>query len=340
MAGQAPIFWWQSPSWRSALLAPLASIYGVFATRNLTKRVGARIDLPVLCIGNYTVGGAGKTPTAIYFAELARDEGFVPGIVSRGFGGQYNGVHLVDPETDSAKLVGDEPLLLARHANVAVCADRSHAARFLKARGCDFIIMDDGFQSARLHTDYALLVVDASRGIGNGKMIPAGPLRAPLDIQMQKTDGLLLIGTQNNAADVMLGAAKAGKPVFDAVLQASSRCDLSVGQWLAFAGIGNPQKFFTSLRESGAVIGATREFADHHPYSASDIAHLRSEAATKNLRLITTAKDYVRLASQPDIDRHFIDDLAVLDVELSFKDKSAAKTILATVLQRFEARQQ
>ncbi|MFK4824263.1 tetraacyldisaccharide 4'-kinase [Paenochrobactrum sp. BZR 588] len=339
MAGQAPSFWWQAPSWRSALLAPLACIYGMVAARNLTKRVGARIDVPVLCIGNYTVGGAGKTPTAIYFAELARDEGFIPGIVSRGFGGNYNGVHLVDPETDSAKLVGDEPLLLARHASVAVCSDRSHAAEFLKTRGCDFIIMDDGFQSARLYADYALLVVDASRGIGNGKIIPAGPLRAPLNVQMAKTDGILRIGTQNVADNLIKQAHAAGKPIFDAVLQASSKSDLANGQFLAFAGIGNPEKFFVSLRATGAVIGATREFADHHPFTPQDIAQLHDEAAANNLRLITTAKDYVRLASQPDIDRSFVEKLSVLDVELSFTDKSAAKTIFSTVLQRFEARQ-
>lgn len=339
MAGQAPSFWWQAPSWRSGLLAPLACVYGMVAARNLTKRAGARIDVPVLCIGNYTVGGAGKTPTAIYFAELARDEGFIPGIVSRGFGGDYNGVHLVDPETDSAKRVGDEPLLLARHASVAVCSDRSHAAEFLKTRGCDFIIMDDGFQSARLYADYALLVVDASRGIGNGKIIPAGPLRAPLDVQMAKTDGILRIGTQSAADDLIAQAQAAGKPTFDAVLQASSKSDLADGQWLAFAGIGNPEKFFFSLRTSGASIGATREFADHHSFTAQDIAQLRDEAALKKLRLITTAKDYVRLASQPDMDRSFIESLSVLDVELSFIDKGAAKTIFETVLQRFEARQ-
>lgn len=339
MAGQAPSFWWQAPGWRSGLLAPLACIYGMVAARNLTKRVGARIDVPVLCIGNFTVGGAGKTPTAIYFAELARDEGFVPGIVSRGFGGNYNGVHLVDPETDSAKLVGDEPLLLARHASVAVCADRSHAATFLQSRGCDFIIMDDGFQSARLHADYALLVVDASRGIGNGKIIPAGPLRAPLDVQMEKTDGILRIGTQNQADNLLAEARSAGKPVFEAVLKASSQSDLSTGQWLAFAGIGNPEKFFDSLRASGAIIGATREFADHHPFTVQDIAQLRDEAMAKKLSLITTAKDYVRLASQPDMDRSFVESLSVLDVELSFTAKDAAKTIFATVLQRFEARQ-
>lgn len=340
MPGHAPSFWWQSlVNWQARLLAPLACIYGKVAARNLTKRISTRIDVPVLCIGNYTVGGAGKTPTAIYFAKLARDEGFVPGIVSRGFGGNYNGVHLVDPESDSAKLVGDEPLLLARHASVAVCADRSHAANFLKARGCDFIIMDDGFQSARLHADYALLVVDASRGIGNGRVIPAGPLRAPLNVQMAKTDGILCIGTQNMADRLKEQAKAAGKPVFNAILKASSQQDLHDGQWLAFAGIGNPQKFFASLRESGACLGMTREFADHHPFTVQDIARLRDEAAAKNLRLITTAKDYVRLASQPDVDSNFIKNLSILDVELSFIDENAANTIFATVLQHFEQRQ-
>lgn len=150
MVSEAPPFWWDKPDWRALSLAPAAWLYGAVAGRRLLKAEPPKISLPVLCVGNFTVGGAGKTPTAIAFSAGAKARGLNPGIVSRGYGGAYKGLHVVDPAHDSARYVGDEPLLLARHASVALCPDRLKAARYLQALGCDFIIMDDGFQSARL----------------------------------------------------------------------------------------------------------------------------------------------------------------------------------------------
>lgn len=338
MASEAPPFWWEKPDWRAKSLAPAAWIYGAIAGRRLIRSEPPRIALPVLCIGNFTVGGAGKTPTAIAFAKGAKARGLKPGIVSRGYGGSYKGLHVVDPGHDSARYVGDEPLLLARHAPVALSPDRVKAAQHLQSLGCDFIIMDDGFQSARLHADFALLVVDAGRGIGNGRVIPAGPLRAPLTDQMRKTDALLRIGKGDAADFVVRQAARAGRPIYDAKLIPSSTATVAGQRWLAFAGIGNPDKFYASLAQAGGVIAETRSFPDHHSFEPDEIRDLIDTARRQGLGLITTAKDHVRLATMVGVPAEFLSKLAVLDVDLKFERSDALHHILDTVIERFKNR--
>jgi tetraacyldisaccharide 4'-kinase len=338
MASEAPPFWWDKPNWRAYGLAPLSWIYGAVAGRRLLKAEPPKIPAPVLCIGNFTVGGAGKTPTAIAFAKAAKERGLHPGIVSRGYGGNYKGLHIVDPSADSARHVGDEPLLLARHAPVALCPDRLKSALELHQRGCDFIIMDDGFQSARLHTDFSLLVVDSTRGIGNGKVIPAGPLRAPLTDQMRKTDAVLRIGKGAEADFVVRQASRAGRAVYEAQLQPSSSADVAGNRWLAFAGIGNPSKFFASVQQAGGEVAEGKTFPDHYSYQPDDIAKLMETAEKLGVGLITTAKDHVRLVTMSDVPNAFIRNLAVLDVDLSFERKDAIGRILDTAIERFKVR--
>jgi tetraacyldisaccharide 4'-kinase len=338
MASEAPPFWWDKPNWRAYGLAPLSWIYGAVAGRRLLKAEPPKIPAPVLCIGNFTVGGAGKTPTAIAFAKAAKERGLHPGIVSRGYGGNYKGLHIVDPSADSARHVGDEPLLLARHAPVALCPDRLKSALELHQRGCDFIIMDDGFQSARLHTDFSLLVVDSTRGIGNGKVIPAGPLRAPLTDQMRKTDAVLRIGKGAEADFVVRQASRAGRAVYEAQLQPSSSADVAGNRWLAFAGIGNPSKFFASVQQAGGEVAEGKTFPDHYSYQPDDIAKLIETAEKLGVGLITTAKDHVRLVTMSDVPNAFIRNLAVLDVDLSFERKDAIGRILDTAIERFKVR--
>jgi tetraacyldisaccharide 4'-kinase len=338
MASEAPPFWWDKPNWRAYGLAPLSWIYGAVAGRRLLKAEPPKIPAPVLCIGNFTVGGAGKTPTAIAFAKAAKERGLHPGIVSRGYGGNYKGLHIVDPSADSARHVGDEPLLLARHAPVALCPDRLKSALELHQRGCDFIIMDDGFQSARLHTDFSLLVVDSTRGIGNGKVIPAGPLRAPLTDQMRKTDAVLRIGKGAEADFVVRQASRAGRAVYEAQLQPSSSADVAGNRWLAFAGIGNPSKFFASVQQAGGEVAEGKTFPDHYSYQPDDIAKLMETAEKLGVGLITTAKDHVRLVTMSDVPNAFIRNLAVLDVDLAFERKDAIGRILDTAIERFKVR--
>ncbi|MGW6777921.1 tetraacyldisaccharide 4'-kinase [Brucella pseudogrignonensis] len=338
MASEAPPFWWDKPNWRAFALAPLSWIYGAVAGRRLLKAEPPKVPAPVLCIGNFTVGGAGKTPTAIAFAKAAKERGLHPGIVSRGYGGNYKGLHIVDPSTDSARHVGDEPLLLARHAPVALCPDRLKSALELHQRGCDFIIMDDGFQSARLHTDFSLLVVDSTRGIGNGKVIPAGPLRAPLTDQMRKTDAVLRIGKGAEADFVVRQASRAGRAVYEAQLQPSSSADVAGNRWLAFAGIGNPSKFFASVQQAGGEVAEGKTFPDHYSYQPDDIAKLIETAEKLGVGLITTAKDHVRLVTMSDVPNAFIRNLAVLDVDLAFERKDAIGRILDTAIERYKGR--
>lgn len=334
-------FWWRKAGWQSALLSPVAAIYGSVAKKRMVNAEPPEIAMPVLCIGNFTVGGAGKTPTCIAFAEAAKAEGFKPGIVSRGYGSSFKGVHLVDVAQDTAKLTGDEPLLLARHAMVAVSANRLHAAQLLEKHGCNFIIMDDGFQSARLFYDYALLVVDAARGIGNGKIIPAGPLRAPLMAQMQQASALLRI-TPNHlkgedaSENVIRMAARSNKPFFDARLVSVAEQPVEGKKFLAFAGIGNPQKFYDSVTELGGEVVISRSFGDHYNYKPEDIRQLIAEAREANLILATTAKDYVRLHGlQSVVEGDWLRDIAVFDVRLDFGREKILQRIIKTTRQNF-----
>ena len=194
MLRRAPRFWWRDrPTLLARLLQPLGDLYGRIVLRRM-RQPGTDAGLPVICVGNFVAGGAGKTPTAIALARMLRDElGRCPAFLSRGYGGRLVGPVAVDPARHCAADVGDEPLLLAREALTVISRKRAKGAMKLVEEGADLIIMDDGFQSARVHADFALVVVDARRGIGNGRVFPAGPLRAPLDVQINAASALLLV---------------------------------------------------------------------------------------------------------------------------------------------------
>jgi len=336
MANETPPFWWKKPGLTSGLLTPAAMGYAFFSRRNMERHAPPKIDLPVLCIGNFTLGGGGKTPVAIAFARAARKMGYKPGIVSRGFGGSVRGVHMVDVSRDRAREVGDEPLLLVRHARVIVACDRYAAARMLQKAGCDVILMDDGFQSRRLYPDYTLLVVDGMRGFGNGKIFPAGPLRAPLPTQLAYTDGVLVIGHGEGRDCAIRCAARAAKPVYHAVLAPSANGKVEGGRFLAFAGIGNPQKFFVSVKELGGVVEQQRVFADHHFFSEPDIRNIADSAKAHQLAVATTAKDYVRLKTD-SLDKS-LKKLVIFDVDVAFEAVGFCKFILSEVMMRYKER--
>ncbi len=229
MASEAPPFWWLKGDWRGYALAPFGWAYGAVSGYRQDNAPRRPVDAPVLCVGNFTVGGAGKTPVAIELAKAASRLGRKPGVLSRGYGGNLDRPRLVDRNHDLARHVGDEPLLLARVAPVAVTPNRLAGARMLiEEKGCDLLIMDDGFQSARIAIDHALLVVDARHGFGNGHIIPAGPLRAPLRTQMRHTDSLLVIGDGSAADQIIRHAARAARPIYRAVIR-----PLDPGRWPA-----------------------------------------------------------------------------------------------------------
>lgn len=337
MASEAPPFWWEPTDWRARALWPVSALYGLVAGYRMRRAARQPVDAPVLCIGNFTVGGTGKTPTAIAFAQAAKQRGLKPGILSRGHGGSFGQPHLVDPAHDSAKHVGDEPLLLAAHAPVAVTPNRVLGAKLLIAQGCDFLIMDDGFQSARIRIDYALPIVDASHGIGNGHVIPGGPLRAPLQEQLQHADGLLRMGRGEAADDVVRRASRAGKPVFEASTQPVNAQAVASRRYLAFAGIGHPERFFMTAIGAGAHLSLTRSFGDHHVYLAEELVELETTARKSDLRLLTTAKDAARLR-QMTIADSFWSRLDVLEVETVFEDADTADRIIAATLDAWSRR--
>jgi tetraacyldisaccharide 4'-kinase len=338
MASEAPPFWWQKPDWRARALLPVSALYGLVASRRMASAKREKVDLPVLCVGNFTVGGTGKTPVAIALARQARRMRLKPGILSRGHGGSFVEPHIVDPAHDSAKHVGDEPLLLAEHAPVAVTPNRAAGAKLLKEQGCDFLIMDDGFQSARIHIDYALLVVDARYGLGNGHVIPGGPMRAPLVEQLRFADAVLKMGEGSAADEAVRKAARAGKPVFEAVTRPKDGGRFAGRRVLAFAGIGHPDKFFDTVGKAGGVVVLTRAFPDHHFYSDDELQELAATARAGQLQLVTTAKDAARLRNGAASHAEFLRQLDVLEIETTFDLEHAPARIIDETLSAWRLR--
>jgi tetraacyldisaccharide 4'-kinase len=293
---RAPLFWWQEPGTAAALLAPVAAVYGGVAAARL-RQSGVRSGIPVVCVGNPTVGGSGKTPTALALARLLIDAGERPFLLSRGYGGRLAGPVRVDPQHHRADDVGDEPLLLARGAPTVIARDRVAGVRVARNAGAGVVVLDDGFQNPALAKDLSMLVIDARRGIGNGHVFPAGPLRAPLAAQFERAQAVLMIGEGPAGAAAAHDAQARGLTVFRGRLvpDAASVAALSGSRVLAFAGIGDPEKFFAALRDVGLDVAIARGFPDHHRFTAGDAATLVAEAERAGLTLVTTEKDFVRL---------------------------------------------
>jgi tetraacyldisaccharide 4'-kinase len=322
-----PPFWWRHAGVAARALAPLAAIYGAIASRRLA-RSGWRAGVAVICIGNPVVGGAGKTPAALAVARLLQAAGERPVLLSRGYGGALAGPVLVDTARHSAADVGDEPLLLARAAPTVVARDRSSGAQTACEAGASVIVMDDGFQNPSLAKDFSVLVVDGRRGIGNGRVIPAGPLRAPLPAQLQRAHALIVVG-QPSRFELVSEAERRAIPVFLARLEPPDDAldPLKTGRALAFAGIGDPEKFFATLREAGVAIAATRSFPDHHRYTRRDAEALCDEAARDGLLLVTTEKDLVRMRGDAAA-AGLVARARALPVALRFEDETAFAALL------------
>ncbi|AXK83503.1 tetraacyldisaccharide 4'-kinase [Pseudolabrys taiwanensis] len=295
-----PAFWWRKAGLLSALLAPLGAAYGAVAAARM-NRTGARAGVPVLCVGNFTLGGAGKTPTAIALAEMLHAAGRRPFFLSRGYGGSEAGPKLVDVHNDAAAQVGDEPLLLARIGPTVIARDRVAGAAMARAHGADVIVMDDGLQNGTLTKNFTLAVIDGRRGVGNARVFPAGPLRAPLDAQLARVDALLVIGNGSGEQEGLAEADARQLPVFHGRLtpDAVAIGNLKARKVLAFAGIGNPDKFFATADDLGLSIAARRAFPDHHRFTAEEAAALIVDAEQAGLALLTTEKDHARMRGEP-----------------------------------------
>jgi tetraacyldisaccharide 4'-kinase len=287
---------WREDAALARLLSPVGTAYGAITGARMA-RTGARAQVPVICVGNLTVGGAGKTPTAIAVAQVLLSEGARPFFLSRGYGGALAGPVRVTPQHRAAD-VGDEPLLLTGIAPTVVARDRIQGAQLAFGEGASVIVMDDGFQNPSLIKDCSLVVLDGERGIGNGRVFPAGPLRAPLNAQLTRASALLVIGEASaKASDVIARAQARGLPILYGRLapDPDAIAALVNKKVLAFAGIAYPMKFFDTLAASGVAASVKRAFPDHHPFTSADVRALLEQAKHQDLLLVTTEKDLARM---------------------------------------------
>jgi tetraacyldisaccharide 4'-kinase len=294
-----PPGWWHgkrpADRLKAALLAPAGFLYGNAAKARFAFTKPYRSSLPVICVGNFTVGGAGKTPLALAIASMLQTMERKPAFLTRGYGGSLAGPHPVEPEHDNAEEVGDEPLLLARAAPTMLARRRPEGAKAIEALGADLIIMDDGFQNPSLVKDLSLIAIDAGAGFGNGLVFPAGPLRAPLHYQIKRAHAAVVIGKGTKQVTRRLGGSL---PVIRARLAPYGGIEWLEGQPVfAFCGIGRPRKFFATLSECGAVLAGAEPFPDHHAFTEAEAALLIRKAAQLNAALVTTEKDWLRISA-------------------------------------------
>ncbi len=316
---RAPDFWTEDGA-LAALLAPLGAGYDLAGRLRRALIPSVSADIPVVCVGNLVAGGAGKTPVVLALVEALAARGAPVHCLSRGYGGSSPGPRRVDAARDRAAEVGDEALLLARAAPSWVARDRTAGARAAVAAGARILVMDDGFQNPALAKDLSLVVIDGAYGFGNRRVMPAGPLRESPARGLARADAVVLLGRDERN----LGAALAGgPPLLTARLAPRPGGERLRGRKvLAFAGIGQPEKFFATLAELGAELAGTRAFPDHHPYSAAELRDLRQGAQALGAILVTTEKDAVRLAPGQR------DGIETLAVAVAWDDPAALQALL------------
>ena len=280
--------YWQSNSFVSKLLTPLGKLYGLATALRLKIKKSKKAEVPVICVGNITAGGTGKTPVSISIGKMLATAMYHPIFVTRGYGGKLQNV-LVNNKKHTARDVGDEPLLLSEQAPVVVNADRYAGAKLAVREGADVVIMDDGFQNPTLFKDLSFLVFDGHYGIGNGKIIPAGPLRETFETGIKRADALIIMGKDRHNL-----AKRTDLPVFFGHTEPTQTTVGNV-DIVAFAGIGHPQKFYHTLQQQGFNVVETVDFPDHHYYTKDEIEHILQRAKALNAEVYTTGKDFVKI---------------------------------------------
>ena len=302
-------------------MAPLGSVVGRLAERRQRTASPESPPIPVVSIGNIVLGGQGKTPLAIAIAERLRDQGLGVHLVCRGYGGAERGPHRVDPDADSFRKVGDEALILAQVAPTWVARDRAAGVRAAHAAGADIAVLDDAHQNTTMRKAVSILVIDSEYGFGNGRVLPAGPLREPASSGLRRATAIALVGTGAYAPDTELPVLRARlKPVFAGL-------SFSAAKVFAFAGIGRPEKFFATMRGLGATLVKAESFPDHHPYRVLTVQRMIRDASFMSAMLVTTEKDYVRLP--PGLRSQ----ITMQKVRMAFEDEDALDRALAPAVE-------
>jgi tetraacyldisaccharide 4'-kinase len=325
---RAPDFWWTPGGGPAAvLLEPAARAYQFVARRRAAAVRPWRAGVPVLCVGNLVAGGAGKTPVAMDVAGRLALRGVAVHFLSRGYGGGLAGPVRVDPDRHGFAEVGDEPLLLARQAPTWVSRDRPAGCRAAIAAGAGAIVMDDGFQNPSVVKDLSFVVVDGGRGFGNGRCLPAGPLRESLAAGLARADAIVLIGEDKMGTAQAIAAVRRTLPILRArAVPGPELAELAGKPVVAFAGIGDPRKFFAMLRAARCDMRGELAFADHHPYSAADLAGLAERARVTASLLVTTAKDARRLPAGAAAE------VRVLTIGVEWEDEAALEKCLEPMM--------
>ncbi|MCB4822374.1 tetraacyldisaccharide 4'-kinase [Roseicella aerolata] len=323
---RAPEFWTgDGRGLLPLLLSPIAALYGAATARRM-RRPGWQAPVPVICCGNATAGGAGKTTVALDLGRRLAHRGVAVQFLLRGYGGRLKGPLRVDPVQHDSQAVGDEALLLAAERPAWISADRAAGARAAVAGGAQCIVMDDGLQNPTLEKDLSLLVIDGTYGFGNGRMIPAGPLRERPEDAAARCRAAVLIGEDECGA---LAHLPPRLPVLRASLKPGPEAELLAGQPVyAFCGIANPRKFFSTLQEAGAVLAGRVPFADHYPYDEGDLRDLLAEADRLRAIPVTTRKDFVRIPPA------FRSRVTVVTIRLEWEEPAAIEGLLDPLAQR------
>ena len=303
------------------LCTPAAWLYATATRHKIEAATPKRVPARVICVGNLTAGGVGKSPVVAGLRRhIEQKYGLRVATLSRGYKGKLKGPLKVDPARHTAADVGDEPLMLAQSGEAWIGADRAAAGTAMSKNGVELIIMDDGHQNPGLHKDLSLIVVDSVAGFGNGYVIPKGPLREPVLSGLSRAQAVITIGDGNPPAILF----DSGLPVFNARIAPTK--DLKEGRYVAFAGIGRPEKFFDTLQAMNADLADAIPYPDHYAFKPGDLRYLRRLAAERNARLITTEKDFARLPAGAR------GDIEMLPIEIQFDQIEALDKLIADVI--------